>query len=113
MKIADEPYRLTQEHLREVQRDMLPRDILLPTNDTLAIIREHPQVFGRIGALRRLPFARATLWRSPNDGTDGYLAFDVTRQHAVIFVSGDDQIHLRIASSFRDMMYRSSVLFFG
>jgi hypothetical protein len=109
VKVADAAYRRYLEELQE----LMGTGARLPNCDTIAIIEGSPGDFGRLGALRLFPFGRADLWRTPEDYTRGYLAFDVARGTRVVFVSVDGSCRIEIARSFREMMVGASVLFYG
>lgn len=82
-------------------------------HDTLHLIREKPEVFGKPGAVRMFPFGEAYEFRSPDDMTKGYLAFDASRDNAVVFVPEGDGKQTALAGSFREMMVDSSFVFYG
>lgn len=82
-------------------------------HDSLKLIRAKPKLFGKPGDIRRFPFGEAHEFRSPEEMSRGYLAFDPSHNNTVVFVPEVGGKEREIAGSFREMMLGSSFAFYG
>ena len=101
---------------RDEREDVIWRHLLVmkvadevdgPQFDTIRLLRERVDLFGEMGGLRLFPFGRASVWRSNQDGEEGYLAFDVERGNEVVFVTEDGKKRIKIAGNFAEMVKKA------
>jgi len=90
-----------------------PDDVDPEEHDTIRLLCEKPMLFYCNEILSLFPFGEAYAHFTRDQSSDGYLAFDVSRANAVVYVSEEHDQKIDIAKSFRDMMLDSQFVFYG
>ncbi|MGR3274997.1 hypothetical protein ACSYAD_07765 [Acaryochloris marina NIES-2412] len=82
--------------------------------EVLSLLNKKPNLFGQIGSLEFFPFGQAWIVdHSTNEIEDGYLAFNIVRNNAIVCLSESGDMNIAIAESFRQMMQNSLFLSLG